>query len=1718
MQASVVQVDYCLVKPVEGLDVMFSPLTGAAVERVPVVRVFGATPGGQRACVHLHKALPYIYVPYFPDLPEAPEAAGAVLQKLALAVDGALRLNKNVAARYQSSKRAHVHSCDLVLAKPFYGYDPGEGLFVKIFLYNPGDITRAATLLQSGGILGRRWQPHEAHIPYLLQVKQDFNFVGMGMLHFSQCLFRLPLPRKPREELWRPQGAAPPPEDAGLTLRLEETPAETDHQLWTAQTVPAAWRHHEDGPEKDSTCELELDVLVEHIQNRLEVKYTPLEKAGEHVQMIPSLAPVWAEERHRRNKDGLGSLPLPPASPHRVPQVLAADFQQRLRRTVDIVAAQDRQRVQPGAGASNAPKSLGPAASPLLDLTQRANLFSPIDSPRKSLLPPRQAGAAELALDGLLQADIVTSQGAEEATQAEIAEMCDIIMWMQDMEEGGGEEAGDTPGKDEIHCSQPRGSQPNTQREAKLLLETALNAFVSQSQKECRDILAANEEADGPEPEPEEEEGGSGEDGGGPELPESRPASAAQRAAFRLALTDSNDDAIEPAAPAAGDPAAGGPGAAGAAPASEATSSICETVDAAEEIRRKFAPHEESPHAEVASLAAVPSPPSDGKLGTATPSAGAAAPSPTEVEHTQPFYSKSQDIPSKPVVFAGRRYDPPTKAANDRSKRKKVKFSDGPRETADFATDANTGALISQHNGAYMSQDGSVLQTPGTASGSQAVLHAARGPAPCTDRSKAFWDLLFPGGQKGENGAPPEAPGGKEALHLQLEPSSDEGSDGERVVPSPKFDERTFHFQDAAVDVEPKKKRKLAAGNKFVSQITPPSVTPKSTGKKQRSTPSSERGLKFKALKKDSSAAPAPSVLSVEMLARSSGSLLSNPPLDAVVLIVLALKDARVDVDSPDGAVRILASREGMDEALVPLTRRANKLGIVKYHVEWFDTEAALYAAFVHSVVEADPDVIVGFEIQGGSLGYLNDRHHHLLQGVPEDQREKLLRQLSRTPRGAENPQESRDDDYGRLHGAGMHSAGRIILNLWRLFRMELKLSSYSFHNCVHAILKQRVPRFEQQVLDAWFQSGQLWRSVEHVALRATLNLRMIDAIDLVGRTAEFAKVFGIDFFSVLSRGSQYRVESLLVRLAHTQNYVMMSPSKEQVANQPAMEALPLVMEPESRFYPDPVVVLDFQSLYPSCMMAYNICYSTFLGKFNSAVRGWPKRLGARIEPPKRFPLVGDLDPANLIFAPNGAVFVKPEHRVGVLSRMVEEILATRQMIKRVMKEVPSSKQSLKRLLNARQLGLKLLANVTYGYASAGFSGRMPCAEIADAIVQCGRETLENAIRTIEAHPRWNARVVYGDTDSVFVLLEGRSREAAHRIGAEIAEAVTAANPSPVRLECEKVYHPCVLLSKKRYVGFAYEAADQKRPVFDAKGIETVRRDSCPVVAKMMERSLRLLFSTKDLSLVKSYLLRQWTKILSNRINIQDFVFCKEVRLGTYSVRAAVMPPAAIVAAKAMSIDQRAEPKYGERVPYVVIHGEPGARLVDMVVAPRVLAECRGTLRLHGVYYITKQIVPALERCFSLFGVDVKGWYLEMPKPLRILPTKRPLASLAVGGGARSAFGRAESSRAATIDSFFDSRHCLVCDGLTAAQKPICDECQLNAQFTSLYLTSRVARLERSNQTIARVCMGCGGARGTGDGGVACTSLDCGVYFEREKVAHELVVSREGQAKAHDLL
>jgi len=91
-------------------------------------------------------------------------------------------------------------------------------------------------------------------------------------------------------------------------------------------------------------------------------------------------------------------------------------------------------------------------------------------------------------------------------------------------------------------------------------------------------------------------------------------------------------------------------------------------------------------------------------------------------------------------------------------------------------------------------------------------------------------------------------------------------------------------------------------------------------------------------------------------------------------------------------------------------------------------------------------------------------------------------------------------------------------------------------------------------------------------------------------------------------------------------------------------------------------------------------------------------------------------------------------------------------------------------------------------------------------------------------------------------------------------------------------YDGCVVLRGVSIMCVDVVMVVQTVPELDCKGIETVRRDQCPATAKIMDSTLRLLFKTKDLSVVKRYLVRQWRKILGGRVSTKDFIFAKEAR------------------------------------------------------------------------------------------------------------------------------------------------------------------------------------------------------------------------------------------------
>lgn len=466
-------------------------------------------------------------------------------------------------------------------------------------------------------------------------------------------------------------------------------------------------------------------------------------------------------------------------------------------------------------------------------------------------------------------------------------------------------------------------------------------------------------------------------------------------------------------------------------------------------------------------------------------------------------------------------------------------------------------------------------------------------------------------------------------------------------------------------------------------------------------------------------------------------------------------------------------------------------------------------------------------------------------------------------------------------------------------------------------------------------------------------------------------------------------------------------------------------------------------------------------------------------------------------------MYCKVGVRKSLLSKMLREILETRVMVKSAMKRDRDDKV-LQRLLNNRQLALKLLANVTYGYASASFSGRMPCSEIADSIVQTSRETLEHAMAYIHSVERWGAEVVYGDTDSLFVCLPGRTRLEAFEVGEEMVKVLTQMNPRPVKLKLEKVYHPCVLLAKKRYVGYKYESAEQEKPEFEAKGIETVRRDGTPAEQKIEERTLRILFETADLSRVKRYFQEQCDKIMRGAVSVQDFCFAREVRLGTYSDRGPG-PAGAVVSARRMLEDARAEPQYGERVPYVVITGPPGSRLIDRCVAPEeVLANPQ--CRLDAEYYITKNLIPPLERIFNLVGANVRQWYDEMPKVQRM---RRSGTAAAISGPASAWSANATTTSVmamTTLAGFLKSAACLVCKRRIPTEGPnsravssetLCARCARDTERTLVGLRTRLSCEERRFAEVLQVCRSCSGTGPCEE--VSCDSGDCPVYYTRRK-------------------
>jgi DNA polymerase zeta len=1554
-------------------------------------------------------------------------------------------------------KSVYVGHITLVKGVPFFGYSVGYKIFLKVYMLNPMHMTRFADLLHQGAILNRVFQPYESHLQYLLQWMCDYNLYGCDYIDCAKVQFR---------------GPVPDCDEVDVTVHK-----------WHDASIPEEIIAEDDQYPRQSHCTLEVDICVQDILNRHELQYRPihhdfLERSSQMPRnpddkYVPSMAGLWRDETRRRKlRMGLTD-PSSSPFPAEVLVSMSADprntdkggwiHEEEYRELVDgLIRDERRQRGEP-----------------------RFNTFV------KHVDGQEHIKTAVESIDDLYPQNLASQQLPDE-TKEEKGEAVEdnpaatsVDIPQQDTEHRGVAIIDGAPQEDEADVE----AQSDTD-EPQSLDPLTVSLLQSSGEGQISDNLI-DEGIDLVDPHDNGHFSGSS-DSSNPRKRPYEPTDEGFQKRQRILATTQVTKHIEdgPPQPSQGSQASikaqglGGP--------TTFSFPVVKNPNASETIFRL----------------------------------------------SQSGYSNSQDTPKTPgpkhLRVRASQQSPVTPWTHQKTL-PVLHNSSTPKARSEAALLAQQLAASFKHRGttvyySLLPPSAEMVESTMTNAGLPPVIYQDAyysDEKDVPDRAREYAGREFKLQSTTLPYLPPFDPTGSSSANIGEHPPVVVDKSKEAAAyrarsyacnlrhwefskPPPTYND----VNDWLRQEKPSEPSRVKAKNQ---RVQAPALERKTKVSKHLSqiegpTQRNKHGFKFSQKKKSTSVKHETqymSIMSLEVHVNSRGSLVPDPAEDEIQCIFYSIQgEENATTERPRAGILCLSDEGGIVERIAKQ---------VPVEVEYEEDELDLINRMVDIVRQFDPDILTGYEVHNGSWGYLIERARMKYEY-------NLCDEISRMKSQSHGRFGKEADRWGFTHTSTIRITGRHMINIWRAMRGELNLLQYTMENVVFHLLHKRIPHYQCADLTAWYKSEKprdLAKVLDHFLTRVELNLDILEANEIVPRTSEQARLLGVDFFAVISRGSQFKVESTMFRIAKPENFILVSPSRKQVGQQNALECLPLVMEPQSAFYSSPLLVLDFQSLYPSVMIAYNYCYSTCLGR----IVNWRGRNKMGFMDFKREPQLLELVKDHINIAPNGMMYVKPEMRKSLLAKMLGEILETRVMVKSGMKQDKDDK-TLQQLLNNRQLALKLLANVTYGYTSASFSGRMPCSEIADSIVQTGRETLEKAIALIHATEKWGAEVVYGDTDSLFIYLKGRTRDQAFTIGEEISAAITAANPRPIKLKFEKVYHPCVLLAKKRYVGFKYEHRNQKEPEFDAKGIETVRRDGTPAEQKIEERALKILFRTSDLSQVKRYFQEQCAKIMEGRISIQDFLFAKEVKLGTYSDRG-LPPPGALIATKRMLADPRAEPQYGERVPYVVITGAPGARLIDRCVSPETLLQ-NDHLELDAEYYISKNLIPPLERIFNLVGANVRQWFDEMPKVQRIRNITLPIMAKPDNGNALVPAGAASLKK--TLESYMKSSACLVCraklppapphlpgiDIDASAMLPLCAKCLIRPARSLLALKDRIWKSEVRAKEVDMVCRSCSSLAWGEE--IKCDSRDCPVFYTRIRERSKLSGMKESVGTVIEVL
>ncbi len=308
---------------------------------------------------------------------------------------------------------------------------------------------------------------------------------------------------------------------------------------------------------------------------------------------------------------------------------------------------------------------------------------------------------------------------------------------------------------------------------------------------------------------------------------------------------------------------------------------------------------------------------------------------------------------------------------------------------------------------------------------------------------------------------------------------------------------------------------------------------------------------------------------------------------------------------------------------------------------------------------------------------------------------------------------------------------GRIEFDLYMTVRRQYKLpsnklSAVSTH--FFGSTKDDITFFD--ILEAYQtrDSQKLGVIAKYCLQDSWLVLRLAEKIKDVYDSVSMSKLCIVPLSYILSRGQQIKCLSLILNYIKNEYVCNTKSDSDPINDKDKDEEVgyqgACVLEAHKGFYSkDPIVTLDFQSLYPSIMRAKQLCYTTHVQD--------PKYLnldGVTYEKYETFP----------------GVFETFAHRKGqdsVISHIQLELGNQRKATKRDMKNVEDP--FIYSLLDSKQKAQKITMNSIYGFTGTK-TGMLPLVAIAAAVTCVGRDTLSNTQKYLEKEH--GARIVYGDS------------------------------------------------------------------------------------------------------------------------------------------------------------------------------------------------------------------------------------------------------------------------------------------------------------------------------------------------------------------------------------